>query len=186
MNAHTANRPWSCRIGESQTKIKKTENDGTWKHVLMPRGGHVTFCNMLHCCIAFCWLCRRPNVTLPQMNCHVQWFTVIKKRKLVALPWHCLYLDEEEQKNVKRMATIDQKLAGDTPLPRLQSESILSLAAVIQIHFDIEATASISHQPLNIRIVVMRTNEMWDEDDRKMIQIKTIRQCHENTMRRYK
>ena len=83
------------------------------------------------------------------------------------------------------MATIDQKFVGDTPLPRPQSESILSLAAVIQIHFDIEATAT-SHQPLNIRIVVMRTNEMWDEDDRKMIQIKTIRQCHENTMRRYK
>ena len=61
----------------------------------------------------------------------------------------------------------------------------LESAAVIQIHFDIEATAT-SHQPLNIRIVVMRTNEMWDEDDRKMIQIKTIRQCHENTMRRYK
>ena len=89
--------------------------------------GHVTFCNMLHCCITFCWLCRRPNVTLPQMNCHVQWFTVIKKRKFVALPWHCLYLDGEEQKNVKRMATLDQKLAGGTPLPRPQSESILSL-----------------------------------------------------------
>ena len=53
-----------------------------------------------------------------------------------------MYLDVEEQENVNGMATIDQKLAGDTPLPRPQSESILSLAAVIQIHFDIEATAT--------------------------------------------
>ena len=130
MNAHTANRPWSCRIGESQTKTRKTENDLSMEHGSMfwCRGrGHVTFCNMLHCCITFCWLCRRPNVTLPQMNCHVQWFTVIKKRKFVALPLHCLYLDGEEQKNVKRMATLDQKLAGGTPLTRPQSESILSL-----------------------------------------------------------
>ena len=147
-------------------------------------GGHVTFCNMLHCCIAFCWLCRRPNVTLPQMNCHVQWFTVIKKRKFVALPWRRLYLDGEKcqkQKDGNYWPKVRLRHATASATVRVNLES----AAVIQIHFDIEASAT-SHQPLNIRIVVMRTNEMWDEDDRKMIQIKTIRQCHENTMRRYK
>ena len=146
-------------------------------------GGHVTFCNMLHCCIAFCWLCRRPNVTLPQMNCHVQWFTVIKKRKFVALPWHCLYLDGEEQK--KR-----QKDGNYWPKVRWRHAT-----ASAPVRVNLESCCSDPnpfwhwghrHQPLNIRIVVMRTNEMWDEDDRKMIQIKTIRQCHENTMRRYK
>ena len=38
---------------ESQTKTRKTENDLSMEHESMFRcGGHVTFCNMLHCCIA--------------------------------------------------------------------------------------------------------------------------------------
>ena len=101
-------------------------------------GGHVTFCNMLHCCIAFCWLWRRPNVTLPQMNCHVQWFTVIKKRKFVALPWRRLYLDGEKcQKDGNYWPKVRWRHATASATVRVNLES----AAVIQIHFDIEATS---------------------------------------------
>ena len=131
---------------ESQTKTRKTENDLSMEHGSMfwCRGrGHVTFCNMLHCCITFCWLCRRPNVTLPQMNCHVQWFTVIKKRKFVALPWRRLYLDGEKcQKDGNYWPKVRWRHATASATVRVNLES----AAVIQIHFDIEATAT-SPQP---------------------------------------